>query len=210
MKSVTHRLRTGTAFVTVAALVMTAAGTASAAENVATKPTFRVTVGVAEPIEWPGLGVYDQQIEAINYPGELDEDELTSAFEMIESIPDSALLDGQAFEQWKVETLRTVGAPRASIDACAWGITKALAANIFVFSKVAKLKTIIKEAGGARAVAKTAVNAYDIARHQKKMSRSQAIAAASEAVSANGGEQALSLLLEFFSIDGVVSGCFSD
>ncbi len=48
MKSVTHRLRTGTAFVTVAALVMTAAGTASAAESVATKPTFRVTVGVAQ------------------------------------------------------------------------------------------------------------------------------------------------------------------
>lgn len=210
MKLVTRFLRTGIALVTAGALAMVSAGTASAAENVATNSASAVTKGLLEPTESHLFGDYAYQIEDIYYSGELDEDELVMAFELIESIPDSALIDEQTFEQWKSETFNVVGAPRASIGACAWGITKALAANIFVFSKIAKLKTVVKAAGGARAVARTAINAYKVARYQKKLSRSQAIAAASEAVAVNGGEQALSLLLEFFSIDGVVSGCFSD
>lgn len=75
--------------------------------------------------------------------GELNENELEMAFKIIESIPENALENEQAFEQWKSKNL-FVGQSRASIGACAWGITKALAANIFVFSKVAKLKTVIK------------------------------------------------------------------
>ena len=79
-----------------------------------------------------------------------------------------------------------------------------------MFSKVAKLKTVITAAGGAKAVAQTAVKAYKIARNDKNLSRSQAIAEASEAVAVNGGGQAFNLLLEFFSVEGVVTGCFSD
>ncbi|MDT3766828.1 hypothetical protein QS713_01960 [Gleimia hominis] len=45
---------------------------------------------------------------------------------------------------------------------------------------------------------------------KQNLSRSQAIAEASEAVVVNGGEQAFNLLLEFFSFEGVVTGCFSD
>lgn len=179
-----------TVLVTVSALSTSATGSAVAVE--ASTTTLQIN-----------------QIVNIDNSSELNETELEMAFEAIESIPDSVLKNEQLFEQWKSTHLKMVSQPRASIGECAWGITKTIAANIFVFSKVAKLKTIIKAAGGAKAIAQTAIKAYKVARNEKKLSRSQAIAAASEAVAVNGGEQALSLLLEFFSVDGVVTGCFS-
>ncbi|MCG7302687.1 hypothetical protein QP400_02065 [Winkia sp. UMB3158] len=65
----------------------------------------------------------------------------------------------------------------------------------------------MKVAGGAKALASKAIAAYKAARAANK-SKGAAIAAASEVVEASGGEQAVSLMLELFSLDSVVSGCF--
>ena len=136
--------------------------------------------------------------------------ELERALQTIEAIPDAALSDEESFENWKKDNLQALTHTRASIGSCTWGITKALASNIFVFSKVSKLKRVIDAAGGARAVADKAIKTYKTARNEKNMSRRAALAEASEAAAVNGGEQAVSLLLEIFSIDSVIGGCFND
>lgn len=146
---------------------------------------------------------------SIEVGAELNQKELEYALATIEQIPDSALESEEAFSAWKDNYLSNLTQPRASVGGCAWEITKALAANIFIFSKVTKLKTVIKGAGGAKAVASKAKKAYDAARKAGK-SKNEAIAAASRSIEAHGGEQAASLLLELFSVDGVVTGCFTD
>ncbi|MCS4490330.1 hypothetical protein [Corynebacterium sp. ES2775-CONJ] len=127
------------------------------------------TAGFAVAAEAPTTGNQITQVSSLEYAGELNETELEMAFSLIESILDSALKDEESFEQWKSGKLQFVGQPRASVGACAWGIIKALVANVFVFSKVAKLKTVINAAGGARAAAKTAINAYKVVRNEKKI-----------------------------------------
>lgn len=74
------------------------------------------------------------------------------------------------------------------------------------FSKVLKLRNVIKAAGGAKAVAEKAIKAYKFARTEKNLGRAEALGEASKVVAVSGGEQAASLLLEFFSIDGVTTG----
>ncbi|KWZ74167.1 MAG: hypothetical protein E6700_01325 [Winkia neuii] len=135
---------------------------------------------------------------------------LHEGLSFIESIPNSALKNDTTFKLWKQKNLFHGSdhlSPKSSIGACAWGISKAVASNVFVFSKVLKIKKVLKAAGGAKALASKAIAAYKAARAANK-SKGAAIAAASEVVEASGGEQAVSLMLELFSLDGVVSGCF--
>lgn len=84
----------------------------------------------------------------------------------------------------------------------------AIVTNVFVAVKIVKLKSIIKAAGGVSAVASKVMKAYQKARAAGK-SISAALVEASNAVAVNGGEAARDLLLDLFSIEGVISECFS-
>lgn len=139
----------------------------------------------------------------------LDAVELEEALLFIELIPDYALESEAAFNNWletEVEPFLS-GQSRVNVGACSWAITKAVVANAFVFTKITKLRQIIRAAGGAGAVARKASDAYNKARQQGK-SHAAAIRAASDAVAVHGGPEAQALLLELFSIDAVINNCF--
>lgn len=86
-------------------------------------------------------------------------------------------------------------------------LVTAAVSNTFIAAKIVKLKSIIKAAGGVSAAASKAMKAYKKARAAGK-SISAALVAASNAVAVNGGAAARNLLLDLFSIEGVINGCF--
>ena len=73
------------------------------------------------------------------------ENPLHEGLSFIESTPNSALKDDAAFELWKQKNLFLGSdhlSPKSSIGACAWGISKAVAPNVFVFSRARWLKPV--------------------------------------------------------------------
>lgn len=137
---------------------------------------------------------------------EQDSKGLEEGLRFIESIPDSALVSDAAWERWKKENL--LSPDRASVWGCTSAITIAIVANGFAPAKLLKLKAAMKAAGGAKKVAGMAVKEFQKARAQGK-SVGAAVAAAQAAVAVNGGDATQAILLEFFSLKGVIDGCFT-
>ncbi|WP_224388905.1 hypothetical protein [Pseudonocardia sp. ICBG1293] len=145
----------------------------------------------------------EQQVQE-SFAGQ-DSKNLEEGLRIIESIPDSALVSDAAWDQWKKTHL---SAPdRANVWACSSAIAIAIVSNGFAPAKILKLKTAIKAAGGVKKVAQLGVDAFKAARARGE-SVGAAVAATQAAIVKNGGGVAQGVLLEFFSLNAVVSGCF--
>lgn len=124
--------------------------------------------------------------------------------EYIESIPDKALISQESFDQWKQENplVNTRGAV-----SCGVAITTAVVSNIFVASKVLKIKAAIKAAGGAKKFAELVIMGFKVAKAEGK-SNSAAIEFAAQEAAKVGGKDALGAILEVLSVAAVATECF--
>ena len=109
-----------------------------------------------------------------------------------------------AWNDWKKSHLSSPG--RANVWACSSAIAIAIVSNGFAPAKILKLKSAIKAAGGVKKVAQLGIDAFKAAR-ARGGSVGAAAAAAQAAIVKNGGGAAQGVLLEFFSLNAVVSGC---
>lgn len=150
---------------------------------------------------------YSVEQITVSVDSRISEQDFQELFAVIESIPDEALQSEEAFNSWKEAQLSNSAITYASVFSCAAGITVAIVTNAFVAAKIVKLKSIITAAGGVSAAASKTMKAYKKARAAGK-SISAALAEASNAVAVNGGAAARDLLLDLFSIEGVINGCF--
>ncbi|WP_058234746.1 hypothetical protein [Devriesea agamarum] len=122
--------------------------------------------------------------------------------ELIESIPDSALISQEAFNEW----VATVPQFRGLVS-CGIEITTALVTNAFAIAKIAKIKSAIKAAGGAKKFAEKAISAFKEAKKNGKPNKEALSIAANEAAKV-GGKEAVVAVLDFFSVNSVLKDCF--
>ncbi|WP_226358615.1 hypothetical protein [Pseudonocardia sp. ICBG601] len=134
-----------------------------------------------------------------------DSKNLEEGLRFIESIPESVLVSDAAWDQWKRNHLSPPD--RANAWVCSSAIAIAIISNGFAPAKILKLKSAIKAAGGVKKVAQLGIDAFKAARARGE-SVGAAAAAAQAAIVQNGGGVAQGILLEFFSLNAVVSGCF--
>lgn len=134
----------------------------------------------------------------------IDEQGLREGAEYVESIPDSALESQEAFEGWK--KANPVVSPRGAVG-CGLAITTAVASNIFVVSKMLKIKAAIKAAGGAKKFAALLITGFKVAKAEGK-SNSAALEFAAQEAAKVGGKDALGAILELVSVAGVATECF--
>lgn len=135
---------------------------------------------------------------------DLDEVGIEEGAEFIESIPDSALESQEAFDQWKHEN--PVVTPRGPVG-CGIAITTAVVSNIFVASKVLKIKAAIKAAGGAKKFAELVIDGFKVAKAEGK-TNPQAIEWAAKEAAEVGGKDALGAILEVLLVSAVATECF--
>lgn len=137
----------------------------------------------------------------------VNQEELTQFLTTIENIPDSVLAKGDKAtnEYIQKENSNLMVSERGAVG-CASAIGLAIASNVFSAAKIAKVKEVIKAAGGAKTFATKLVPAYKKAR--KTMGKKDAsIKAVKEAGSAASPE-ALSAAIGFFGVGQVYSACF--
>lgn len=134
----------------------------------------------------------------------LDEEGIREGMDCIESIPESALESQQAFDAWKQGN--PVITPRGPVG-CGIAITTAIVSNIFVVSKVLKIRAAIKAAGGAKKFADLLITGFKVAKAEGKSNSAAINFAAREAAAATGNE-ALGAILEVLSVAAVAEECF--
>lgn len=139
----------------------------------------------------------------------LDEQGIQEGMEYIESIPDDALQDQASFDAWKGNAMegRDLQATSAGAVGCGIAITVAVASNVFVVSKVLKIRAAIKAAGGAKKFADLVITGYKVGRAEGK-SAGQAIEFAAQEAAKVGGKDALGAILDVLSVSAVATECF--
>lgn len=134
----------------------------------------------------------------------LDEQGIHDGMTYIESIPGTALESQAAFDAWKREN--PVITPAGPVG-CGIAITTAIVSNIFVVSKVLKIRAALKAAGGARKFADLLTSGFKVAKAEGKSNSAAIQFAAREAAAATGNE-ALGAILEVLSFAAVAEECF--
>lgn len=134
----------------------------------------------------------------------IDEPGLRDGAEYIESIPDAALESEQAFDAWKKEN--PVVVPRGAVG-CGVAVTTAVVSNVFVASKVLKIRAAIKAAGSAKKFADLLITGFKVAKAEGKSNQAAMEFAAKEASAVTGGE-GLAAILELLSVAAVAEKCF--
>ncbi|UXU27415.1 hypothetical protein MUA13_13635 (plasmid) [Staphylococcus aureus] len=137
----------------------------------------------------------------------VDQQELTQFLTTVENIPDSVLAKGDKAtnEYIQKENSNLTTSERGAVG-CASAIGLAIASNAFSAAKIAKVKEVLKAAGGAKTFATKLVPAYKEAR--KTMSKKDAAVSAVKTAESAAGPQALSAAIGFFSVGQVYSECF--
>lgn len=134
----------------------------------------------------------------------LDEGGLHEGIGYIESIPESALVSQQAYDDWKRRN--PVITPRGAVG-CGIAVTTAVVSNVFVVSKVLKIRAAIKAAGSARKFADLLITGFKVAKAEGKSNQAAIEFAAKEAAAVTGGE-GLAAILELLSVAAVAEECF--
>lgn len=151
-----------------------------------------------------------QVTDSINIE-EVSEQELEELLVSIEKIPDDVLAQGdEATNEWLSNDLGLNSSGEVTtfgVVGCTSAIGLAIASNAFAASKIAKVKEVIKAAGGARTFATKLNSSYKKLRSDGVSRSSAANQAVREAGSA-AGPQALSAAVGFFSVGQVYSACF--
>lgn len=137
----------------------------------------------------------------------VNEQELTQFLTSVENIPDSVLEKGDKAtnDYIQKENSNLTTSERGAVG-CASAIGLAIASNAFSAAKIAKVKDVLKAAGGAKTFAQKLVPAYKEAR--KSMSKKDAAVSAVKSAGSAAGPQALSAAIGFFSVGQVYSDCF--
>lgn len=137
----------------------------------------------------------------------VDQQELTQFLTTVENIPDSVLAKGDKAtnEYIQKENSNLTTSERGAVG-CASAIGLAIASNAFSAAKIAKVKEVLKAAGGAKTFATKLVPAYKEGR--KTMSKKDAAVSAVKTAGSAAGPQALSAAIGFFSVGQVYSDCF--
>ncbi|WP_155260581.1 hypothetical protein [Staphylococcus delphini] len=137
----------------------------------------------------------------------VNQEELTQFLTTVENIPDSVLAKGDKAtnEYIQKENSNLMTSERGAVG-CASAIGLAIASNVFSAAKIAKVKEVIKAAGGAKTFATKLVPAYKKAR--ETMSKKDAAVSAVKTAGSAAGPQALSAAIGFFSVGQVYSACF--
>lgn len=134
--------------------------------------------------------------------------ELEVGLGALEKMPESVIKKGpEAMSRWLQENGFQAQVAAAGVVTCAGAIVVALVSNGLGFLKILKIRAALKAAGGAKKFASTVIKAYKKFKRAGKSSRDAVRAAVAEAGGKGGGE-AVKALLEFFSINAVLSACF--
>lgn len=142
-----------------------------------------------------------------------EEQELIEIFSAIESIPDDVLEKGDsAIADWlrentDVEFQEQGDVVTFGIVGCASAVGTAILTNAIPFTKLAKVKSAIKSAGGATTFVKSLVPAYKSAR-KAGSSKSAAVKKAVNKAASNAGPETKRALLDLFNLGNVYSSCF--
>lgn len=147
--------------------------------------------------------------------------ELEKTLYLIDAIPDEVIEQGpQTTAEWlsaytgdmyitdgdkfyntsKVETLGVIG--------CISAVGLAIAENLFSFTKIAKIKDVIKAGGGVTKFIGNLVPAFKVARSEWGYSISEAIGYAVKTAAQDAGPELISAAIGFFSIGDIYSSCF--
>lgn len=90
---------------------------------------------------------------------------------------------------------------------CGVAITTAVVSNVFVASKVLKIKAAVKAAGGAKKFADLVITGFKPAKAEGKSS-SAALEFAAQVAAEVGDKDALGASLDVLSVAGVATECF--
>lgn len=150
--------------------------------------------------------------------------ELEKVLYLIEAIPDEVIEKGpQATAKWlssytgnkyvtdgdkfynlsKKNVIQPTG-----VVGCVSAIGLAIAENLFSFSKIAKIKDVIKAGGGVTKFIGNLIPAFKVARNEWGYSVSEAIGYAVKYAAADAGPELISAAIGFFSVGDVYSSCF--
>lgn len=149
------------------------------------------------------------------------EKEITDLFVAIENIPDEVLAQGDvATNQWLAKEL--YGNQSDNYDpnsedpfiiqkgtiGCVSAIGIAIASNVFSAAKIAKVKDVLKAAGGARTFVTKLLPAYKYARETKKLGKMDSVKYAVKKAASKASPEVLAAAIGFFSVGEVYSACF--
>lgn len=134
---------------------------------------------------------------------------MTQFLTTVENISDSVLAKGDKAknEYIQKENSNLTTSERGAVVGCVSVIGLAIASNAFSDAKIAKVKEVLKDAGGAKTFATKLVPEYKEAR--KTMSKQDAAVSTVKTAGNASGPQALSAAIGFFSVGQVYSACLN-
>lgn len=172
-------------------------------------------VGSVSAADSDQIALEEASLENDAYISDEQAKDLEEVFAAIETLPEDVLNEGdEAVVDYLQDNVSDGIVVKEEGDVVAFGVVGcasaiglAIISNVFPISKITKLKSVIKTAGGATTFAKTLVKSYNSAR-KFKATKSAAIKIAVKAAAKKSGPDTVAAVIEIFNVGSIYGACF--
>lgn len=172
-------------------------------------------VGSVSAADSDQIALEEASLENDAYISDEQVKDLEEVFAAIETLPEDVINEGdEAVVDYLQDNVSDGIVVKEEGDVVAFGVVGcasaigiAIISNVFPISKITKLKSVIKTAGGATTFAKTLVKSYNSAR-KFKATKSAAIKIAVKTAAKKSGPDTVAAVIEIFNVGSIYGACF--